>query len=187
MKPKLFDRILLFLLLLFTLLLSLALIALGLRAVAAEQINGFIGSYYYGAIWQWVLLVAGAIILLISIRLMFAGKGKAKETAPVSALVQNTDLGGTYISLTAIDAMVQKHCRANNRIRNVVSAVVPLREGIVSLRLKLMLMPDTDIPNITSELQKSLKEYVEKLSGITVQDVGILVEDTSIDPKTRVS
>ncbi|MEL7602331.1 MAG: Asp23/Gls24 family envelope stress response protein, partial [Bacillota bacterium] len=82
--------------------------------------------------------------------------------------------------------MVQKHCRANNRIRNVISNVRAVRDGGVTISVRLALMPDTDIPELTAELQKTLKEYVEKHSGINVREVGILVEDTSSSPRSRV-
>ncbi len=186
MKPKLFDRILLGLLLLITTVLSLGLLVLALRFIPLENVQQLIAAWYPQPIWQLVLISSGFVILLLSLRLMFAGGKKRQDPLPSSTLVQTTDLGAAYISIAAIDAMVQKHCRANNRIRSVNSTVLPVREGGVVLRIRLSLMPDTNIPELSGALQKSLKEYVERLSGISVREVSILVEDTSLNPQSRV-
>ncbi len=186
MKAKLFDRILLALLLIVTLVLSLLLIALSARILPVENILAFVQLMYTGVNNAVILAATGLVLFLITVRLMFAGSGNKKEVQPTSTLVQATELGATFITLSAIDSMVQKHCRANNRIRNVVSCVRAVREGGVTLSVRLALMPDTDIPTLSAELQKTLKEYVERNSGINVREIGILVEDTSSNPKSRV-
>ena len=186
MKAKLFDRILLALLLIVTLVLSLVLIALAARVIPLANLKAFLDVLYIGANNAIILAVSGLVVFIITVRLMFAGSGSKKELQPTSTLVQATELGATFITLTAIDSMVQKHCRANNRIRNVVSCVRSVREGGVTLSVRLALMPDTDIPALSAELRKTLKEYVEKNSGINVREIGILVEDTSSNPKSRV-
>ena len=82
--------------------------------------------------------------------------------------------------------MVQKHCRSNNRIRECESHVSASAGG-VAIKLRLSLMPDTAIPELTAELQSSLKGYVESLSGIAVTEIGVLVISTaSATPKARV-
>lgn len=186
MKAKLFDRILLALLLIVTLVLSLLLIALAARVIPLVNLQAFLDVLYTGANNAIILAASGLVLFLITVRLMFAGSGSKKEVQPTSTLVQATELGATFITLTAIDSMVQKHCRANNRIRNVVSCVRAVREGGVTLSVRLALMPDTDIPTLSAELQKTLKEYVEKHSGINVREIGILIEDTASNPKSRV-
>lgn len=185
MKPKLIDRILLALLLIVTLALSLLLIGLASRVAPLPNLQAFLALLYTGFENQLILGGVGLVILLITLRLMFAGTGRKPEK-PTSTLVQATELGATFISLSAIDSMVQKHCRANNRVRNVASQIIPVREGGVTVRVRLALMPDTDIPALCKELQQTLKEYVEKNSGINVREIGILVEDTSNNPKSRV-
>lgn len=186
MKAKLFDRILLALLLIVTLVLSLLLIALAARVIPAANLKAFVDVLYWGANNAIILASSGLVLFVITVRLMFAGSSGKKEVQPTSTLVQATELGATFITLSAIDSMVQKHCRANNRIRNVVSCVRAVREGGITLSVRLALMPDTDIPTLSAELQKTLKEYVEKNSGINVREIGILVEDTSSNPKSRV-
>lgn len=185
MKVKLFDRILLALLLIVTIALSLLLILLAVRILPVANIQGFVALLYTGNTNAIILGASGLVLFIVSLKLMFAG-GQKKEIQPTSTLVQATELGAAFITISAIDSMVQKHCRSNNRIRNVISAVHAVRDGGITVSVRLALMPDTDIPALTLELQKSLKEYVEKHSGINVREVGILIEDTASSPKSRV-
>lgn len=185
MKAKLIDRILLAILLIIVIVFSLCLILLACRVYPADSISSVIQEVYSSTTVAIIVGACGLVLLIIAIRLMFAGT-KRKEPQPTSTLIKSTELGSTFITLSAIDSMVQKHCRNNNRIRSTVSNIRALRDGGIGISVRLALMPDTDIPALTGELQKSLKEYVEGLAGITVREVGVLVEDTSINPKARV-
>ncbi len=157
-------------------------------ADSLENVKSFLDILFGNTVYLTILGVAGAVLLFIALRLMFAGTGKKEkpDVQPVSTLVKASELGSTFISLQALDAMVQKFCRNNNRIRTIASSVRAVRDGGITVSVRLALMPDTDIPELTETLQTSLKQYIEKLSGILVREVGILIEDTSISPKSRV-
>ncbi len=125
-------------------------------------------------------IVVGAVALavfLICLRMFFAIQQK-REPEVRSALVSQTEIGGTFITLAAIDSMVQKHIRQNNRVRDCVTAVRAAQDGVV-LSARLTVLPDTQLVELTGALQKSLKEYIETLCGIRVLEVGILIESTA--------
>lgn len=185
MKRKWFDRILLALVLLIMAILSVAMILLACGVFPVLNVQNVFKDLLTSGTYVVILGVVGGVLLLMVLRLTFTGKGK-KEIQPTATLIKATELGASYITLSAIDSMVQKHCRGNNRIRNTISSVLSVREGGILIRVRLSLMPDTDIPELTLALQQSLKEYIEKLAGITVREIHILVEDTSINPKNRV-
>lgn len=125
------------------------------------------------------LIVSGAalIVFLICLRMFFAIR-TPKQEQPKNTLVQQTEIGGTFVALSAIDSMVQKHIRANSRVRDCVTAVRPVQDGVV-ISARLSVLPDTQIVELTTGLQKSLKEYIESLCGIHVSEVGILVDNTA--------
>lgn len=187
MKAKLFDRILLAILLLFVLLTGLLLILLSVNIFRLIDIQELLRRILINQTYVVIVGVSGLVLIIMSLRLMFAGSApKKQEVQPTSTLIKASELGASFITLTAIDSMVQKHCRANNRIRSTVSTVSVVKEGGVTISARLTLMPDTEIPELTEELQRSLKEYIEKYSGITVREIGILIEETSNNPKSRV-
>ena len=135
-----------------------------------------------------IVAAAGGALLLVSLLLLFCGRVKHEkkaEAAPASALMQQNEIGGTYVSLDAIDAMVQKHCRAQSSVRDCQSTLRSLEDG-VSIGIRLSVLPDTDIATLTQQLQSSLREYIQSLTGITVKEIGILVENAAADAPKRV-
>ena len=61
-----------------------------------------------------------------------------------------------------------------------------MEEG-VSIGVRLFVLPDTDVVKLTEDLKKSLKEYLEGLTGIRVNSVDVLVESMSATPAGGVS
>ena len=178
MKLKVFDRILLGILLIAAILVSFVLFGIAANMISQEQVTWFVSLFYMYRENALILAGSGLVLLLISIKLLFAGKGKKADARPASALMKQTEFGGTYISLEAIDSMVQKHCRAVSRVKDVHTTLQSTETG-VTIGIRLCVLPDTDVVTLSSELQKSLKENVESLTGITVNEIGVLVESAA--------
>lgn len=181
MKLKFFDRALLAILLIAAILVSFVLFGVASHLVREAWVQSFVALFYNGiAANRWILAGTGLVLLLICIKLMFCGRDR-KELRPSSTLIRQSDIGGTYISLSAIDAMAQKFCRSQSRVRECYTLVNSLPDG-VSIGVRLSVLPDTDIATLTSELQTNLKQYVESLTGIHVTEIGVLVESASAAP-----
>ena len=183
MKLKVFDRILLGILLIAAILVSFVLFGIAANLIPEDKVNWFISLFYMERQNALILAGSGLLLLLISIKLLFAGKTKKADVRPASALMKQTELGGTYISLEAIDNMVQKHCRAVSRVKDVHTTLQSTETGI-TIGIRLCVLPDTDVVTLSSELQKSLKENVESLTGIAVNEIGVLVESAAVPATT---
>lgn len=177
MKLKAFDRILLALLLIVAIVCAFVLFGVASKLIPESMAIGFVSLFYANLTNALILAGVGLLLLLISIKLVFCGRGP-KEVQPTVTLVRQSEIGGTYIALSAIDSMVQKHCRQQTKVRDCVSALRTADNG-VAISLKLSVLPDTDVVTLTDELQKSLKEYIETLTGVNVSEVSILVESTT--------
>ena len=119
----------------------------------------------------------GLVLFLLSLAILvgFNRGDKAPAQAPVtSAVVSTGDYGTTQIALSAIDAMVQRHCRTNIKIREV-NSVITLQENGIGIQLKLSLLNDANIPETTEALRTSLREHIESLTGIQVREVSMMV------------
>ena len=99
---------------------------------------------------------------------------------PTSTMLKSGDNGTAYMTITAIDSQVQRHCRANAKVKECDSVVVPAGESAsgISIKLKLSVAPDTVIPELSANLQQSLKEYIETLCGVSVNAIDILIVPT---------
>ena len=178
MKLKVFDRILLGILLIVAIIAAFVLFGMAANLITESMVTSFIALFYMFKENAMILAGCGLVLLLISIKLVFAGKGKKAEVRPASALMKQNEFGGTFISLEALDTMVQKHCRAQQRVRDCHTTLNSSAEG-VTIGIRLTVLPDTDVVTLTSELQQSLKEYIENLTGISVREIGILIENAS--------
>lgn len=186
MRFNFFDKFMLVLILLGMIALSALCIAASMGFVTFEMIaypisiitNGLIGN-------RLILGGAGVVLLAVALRL-FVAMGKKREVkantaaAPTSAVMLSGENGTAYISIAAIDQLVQRHCRANAKVKECESVVVPVQEpgSGVSIRLKLSVAAETVVPELSGSLQQSLKQYVESLSGVNVNVVDILIVPT---------
>lgn len=178
MKLKLFDRFLLGILLIAAILVAFLLFGIAAQLIQEDVVNGFISLFYMFRHNALILAGSGLLLLLISVKLLFAGRTKKGDARPASALMRQTELGGTYIALEAIDSMVQKHCRVIPRVKDVHTTLQSTDTGI-TVGIRLCVLPDTDVVTLSGELQKSLKENIESLTGIQVNEIGVLVESAA--------
>lgn len=189
MKLRAFDRVLLAILLIVAIVFSFILLGMSVNLVKYDVVDVFIASFYAHPRNALILAACALVLLLICVKLVFAGRGgrahEQKPAAPASTLMQQTELGGTFISLDAIDGMVQKHCRAQERVRDCHSTLRALDDG-VTVGIRLSVLPDTDVSALSTQLQASLREYIESLTGIHVKEIGILVESAAEEPVSRV-
>lgn len=186
MKLKVFDRIILGLLLIVAIVASFVLFGIAANLITQEMANGFVNLFYMFRENALILAGSGLVLLLISIKLLFAGKAKKMEIRPASALMRQTEIGGTFISLEAIDAMAQKHCRSLQRVKDCKTTLQSNETG-VTIGIRLCVLPDTDVVSLSSELQKTLKEHIESLTGIQVNEIGILVESAAAPASNAVA
>jgi uncharacterized alkaline shock family protein YloU len=63
---------------------------------------------------------------------------------------------------------------------------VVIKEGKANIKGRLAVAEGTNIPATLTDMQKSLKEQIEALSGIMVNKISLLVEKTSQVAKARV-
>ncbi|MEG1525174.1 MAG: alkaline shock response membrane anchor protein AmaP [Clostridia bacterium] len=187
MKLNVFDRILLAILLIIVIVCSFVLLAVAANLVPVTAAKDFVELFYAYRQNAWILAGCGIVLLLLSVKLLFSGREKIEkiQPTPASTLIKQGENGGTFIALEAIDTMVQKHCRAQSRIRDCHSTLRAVEDG-VTIGIRLSVLPDTDIVKLTEELQTSLKAYIQNLTGINVKEIGILVESTSAQPAARV-
>jgi uncharacterized alkaline shock family protein YloU len=131
---------------------------------------------------RWLMGLTGMVLFIVSLTL-FLGSFRIKP-AKVAA-IHETTLGTIKITITALEHLVLKSAQGVQGIREVKPLLKRNQNGL-SIELKVQMMPDVDIPSITENLQKTVREYLLKTTGTTVQDIRILVNRISWDNKTRV-
>ena len=170
-----FDRFLLVLMMLIVIVVGLAFVCMAIGVITLDMLDTAAVLAYSGLWGRLITGAIGVVLLILGFRIVIAFNRRGGESREASVLVNSGEFGSTYITIAALDAMVQKHCRANPKVRECVSHVRPA-DGQLAIRLKLITLSDVCVPELSNELQSSLKEYIESLSGIVVRDINLTVQ-----------
>lgn len=179
MRFRVIDKILLVFLIILTVAFAAVMIGIALNLITAQMLLSVATLAGSSIIVSLCAALIGIVLLVIAFRLIGAMANPPAPAMPTSALLLNTEVGAAYISLAAIDSMVQRHCRANQVVKDCESLVQPV-EGGVRISLKLNVQNDTVAPVAVPDIQQSLKAYVEGLSGISVKEITVLIVNTPL-------
>ncbi|MGI6161356.1 MAG: alkaline shock response membrane anchor protein AmaP [Christensenellales bacterium] len=174
MKISLFDRILLSLLALLVIALAVLAFMMGTHLIPLENVLYTAELPYASAAGSAVFIGVAALVFLLGIKLLFARQPRQRQSA---ILLKSTPNGNIFLSISAIDEMAQRYIKSLDKVRDAKVIVCP-QQAEVGIKVRLSVMPETVIPELIVSLQTGLKEYVQTYSGVTVSDVGILVENT---------
>lgn len=165
------DRLLLFLFSFVMTILSALMLTIGFNLVQLNTVNEFFTMVYrqtdIGIAW----IVGSILLLLISIRFLLWGNFKEKAPASVH---QRNNHGDVKISLETISNLALKAAHRIRGLKDVKTKVTVKDEGLI-LSLKLNVEGDRPIPDLSEELQTTVKAYVEDIAGVPVSDITVYV------------
>ena len=139
-------------------------------------------DFVYSSVFIKIAVSAVILILtVLSIRSVFVSTGKQKALA---ALAASTDEGAIYINLDTISDLASKAVKKVEGIRELKVKTVMSEEG-ANIAIKVALIPDCVIPEVSAEIQKSVKTDIEALCGIAVKKVVIQVDNSLQNQKTK--
>ena len=184
MKTNVLNKLLQTIYTLIILLLSLAVlavcVAIGINVIHISEISAALQSLYFN--WQFLLIASLISILFIitSLKLLFA---RPKPRVLRSTLLRHTDLGAIRVSVQTLEIMTQKVVRSFNEVKDVRVNIITEEDGI-KIQLKLLIMPDVVLPDVSASIQEKVKEYIQSYSGILVKEVYIYI-DNLVAPQQR--
>ncbi|HAG08689.1 MAG TPA: alkaline shock response membrane anchor protein AmaP [Desulfotomaculum sp.] len=166
MRP--FDRVLLFI---YSFCLTIILVIIALWGA------GWISAPYF-LLWENNLLLDSrgvfiflGLFILIGIRLFWVS---IKPERKKQIIVQEGALGKVRIAIPAIENLVEKTVAQNSGVREIKAQVTTVPQGI-GIKMRATVTPDVQIPEISKVIQEKVKEKVLEITGITVQEVSILI------------
>jgi len=127
--------------------------------------------------------IAGAFLLVVGIVFLLISFSRAPESKRGRSIVQFHENGELRIALVAVENMVLRISRQVKGIRETTTRVDYTDQGLL-IYVKAKVLPDNQVPQLVSELQNKVKEYVEEMTGILVVEVKVLVENIVIDQIT---
>ncbi len=159
-------------LVLFSLLIGANAVGLGFIALAQvplEQLRTSL-DMVYGSI-PFAILAAALFVLAVFILFLSLRRGSCVET-----LLQQGPLGEVRICFKAVENLVLKSARGIKGVRETKTRIVFSDAGLV-IFLRAVTHPEQNIPQVTAELQTAVKDYVENITGSTVAEIKVMVEN----------
>ncbi len=121
------------------------------------------------------------ILIVLSFRSMFVSTGRKKINA---ALAASTDEGGIYINLDTINELASKAVKKIDAVREMKVKTVMADEG-ANIAIKVALSLESVIPEVSAEIQQSVKSDIEALCGIAVKKIIVQVDNSLQTQKAK--
>jgi len=172
-----FDRIILSIYTLLLAFLSLGVILISLGLISLERVGTSLALIY----GKWEAGLVAAVFFLVSIRLLLAG---LRSRGSRNTIIHHNDMGDVHISLGAVENLVEKAARHVRGVRGIKVAAAHTAAGL-KLRVKAVVSPESNIPDVTAEIQRRVGEYIKNTVGVDLADMYILVENISNDFKAK--
>jgi len=173
------NRILLFIYTIAFAVLSLAIVVLCTGIIPIDLVwNNFLylcGRYETG--------VVAFVVFLVSIQLMGVSFSSNKKTKSAhEAILIHGDLGDVSVAVDAVKNLVDKTARSVRGIRDVkvhvlAEAVKGAVDTNVSTHLVIVIGQETNVTEISDQLQTAIKENVKNILGLETLTVTIAVEN----------
>ncbi|MEY4480050.1 MAG: hypothetical protein RLZZ267_728 [Bacillota bacterium] len=144
----------------------------------AEYIHGWLPSGVDLSIRDVAIIISiiAVIFILRGIQLFARALSPGKEKKHAQSINRKTDLGEIQVSMETLESLSLK---AVSRIKGIheVKANVRVAESGLTIKLRCLMDGDVSIPTISEEMQKAVKEHVQMISGIPVNQVTINVSN----------
>lgn len=166
---KILDKLVSKIAVLFLICVSVVFILLPFNIVeifSSKNIIGFIntikGNYLYS--------LGGVIILILGLKSLLSGV--FSRAGRQNHIVTHMNFGDLKISDEAIEGLTESTISKIVGIRST-KILVDFMEGYISIKIKGQVAPEVNIPEVTAEIQTSVKDTIEKHTGIPVSQVNV--------------
>ena len=120
----------------------------------------------------WIIAVG---VIIASFAMMFLGT----RNSAASAMIKSTENVNINISIDHINSIAAKVVKSIESVRDTKISTTVSDHGI-NINVKIALMSNAVVPEITSQIQKSVKDHIENMIGLTVSSIPVLVDNSIV-------
>ncbi len=124
--------------------------------------------------------ISGAVLLVVGLLILLLGISRRSKEKKIRSIIQYHETGEVQVALDAVENMVLRVARQQKGIRDTETQTDYISQGLL-IYVKIKVLPDIQIPQLVSTLQQEIKEYVEEITGTSVAEVKVLVENVVTD------
>lgn len=170
---KVLDRLIFFLSAVGLLFFSCLLILFALNLIPWSSLASAMGRFYQSVAGREEIGIIGLLLFLAGIRL---GQLSYSHNNRKGIVIQDTPLGKVKVSLVAAENLVHKLLKTIPEVKEAKPSIHPAR-GEVSVTLRIAIVPETNVPQLTARIQNLIKEGILDVLGIKVCQVKVLVDN----------
>lgn len=159
---KLLTTVITFFFSILSLLIGILLIAMAINLLAAPLLSNFIIQIYQSSNFSFVAMILGILFILVSLLIVcLLEKIYQKE----KTVVLNNKDGKIVTAISVIEDLVKKTVENLLDVKEIRSKIALKKRGIKIIS-KITLFSTANIPQISDEIQKMIKEQAEQSLGI---------------------
>ena len=157
--------------------LSVFAILFSLNVFGEDRMTAWISSVRTDLRSRIILIFAAVVVASLCVYVLRPVR-KGDDPLRGTAIISRGEAGGTFISLSAIETMVDRFLDSQSHIREH-KTVVSNGSGEVRIDLRLI-VADADIAMLSENLHRSLEEYIGSAAGIPVKSIRILIDEADL-------
>ncbi|MBP1989041.1 alkaline shock response membrane anchor protein AmaP [Paenibacillus eucommiae] len=169
---KLVDKLLLFLYSLFVFLASCALLFAAWNWIPMNTSMDAIDILYHEKVPAYTTIAVMLAVLLISLRFLYISLRRDRSQAP--SIDQRTEFGDIRISLETVENLCLKVAARSRGVKDLRARVKVNQSGL-EIVIRTVVDGESSIPELTEEMQGTVKGYIEEITGIPVASVTVFV------------
>jgi uncharacterized alkaline shock family protein YloU len=166
------DKLLLFLYSLLITVVSIVLVCVGFEWVSESLATDVLKMVYASSAIKLTVIIVAAVVFLISLRFLFISLSRSRQHS--HSIDQRTEFGDVRISLETMENLALKSTSKQKSIKDTRVRVNATDVGM-DIELRVVVDGEVSIPQLTEEVQKSVKQYIEDITGIPVVNVSVFV------------
>lgn len=166
------DKLLLFLYSAAIGIISIWMLCVGFGLVSLELMQSWVEELFGSDAIQITWTVVAAVLLLFSLRFLIVSLQRSSSSS--ASIDQRTDIGDIRISIETIENLALKAATRQRGVKDLRARVRATDAGI-EIMLRTIVDGESSIPALTEEIQRTVKENVEEITGIPVINVAVFI------------
>lgn len=130
---------------------------------------------------QFIIGAIGTAFFAVSVRLIVFAVARRDGGQPV---IYESANGEVRISLDAVESLVKKTARSVKGVREMKAIITHGKDGLHAA-LTGTVSPDVSIPEVSEEIQSTVRQYVKRVVGVEMAEVRIDIENIAADGRSR--
>ncbi|URN94257.1 MAG: alkaline shock response membrane anchor protein AmaP [Candidatus Pristimantibacillus lignocellulolyticus] len=166
------DKLLLFLYSIVIGIISVVFVSVGFAWINESLSIEFIETLYTNNNYLIALAIVGIVLFLISLRFFIVSLSRSAVSS--QSVDQRTEYGDIRISIETMENLALKAAMKIRGVKDLKARVKATDTGM-DIVLRAVVDGEVSIPQLTEEIQISVKNYLEEITGIPVTNVSVYI------------